>query len=65
MWLRLIQRWRLRRIRKAICRSDPWLASWLAAFSRLTAGDAMPTHEKLGGAADEYVPLIHRIPRQR
>jgi hypothetical protein len=49
MRLRLRQRWRLRRIGEALTDSDPWLAAWLAAFSRLAAGDAMPAHEQLGG----------------
>lgn len=49
MCLLLSHRWRLRRIGKALSDSDPWLAEWLAAFSWLTSGDAMPAHERLSG----------------
>jgi hypothetical protein len=39
--------WRaLHRIDKAMHRSDPQLAAALAIFSRLTAGEVMPTHER-------------------
>lgn len=53
------ERRRLRRIGQAITMSDPWLATWLAAFSGLAAGDAMPAHEQLNAASrGRYTPLI-------
>lgn len=52
MRLRLIDSWKLRRIGNALSRSDPALASWLATFTRLANGAAMPAHEQFGAAAD-------------
>jgi hypothetical protein len=36
----------LRGIEAGICSSDPGLASWMAFFSRLTADEHMPRHER-------------------
>jgi hypothetical protein len=63
MWLSLIERWRLRRIGKAVRRADPRLAAKLAMFSRLAAGDPMPGHERLrtpGRQAQAPLMLRHR-----
>lgn len=42
------QRWRLRRMERWICRSDPHLAAMLAIFARLTAGEAIASVEQYG-----------------
>lgn len=47
MQLSLTERRRLRKIDKAIRRSDPRLAGLISMFSRLAAQDAMPGHERL------------------
>jgi hypothetical protein len=47
MPLSLSERWKLHRIEVAVRRSDPRLAALLAMFTRLTARDAMPPHERL------------------
>jgi len=61
MRLSLIQRWRLRRIGKAVGRADPRLAAKLAMFSRLAAGDPMPAHERLLAASGwSQAPLMQR-----
>ena len=63
MWLSLIERWRLRRIGKAVRRADPRFAAKLAIFSRLAAGDPMPEHERLrtpGKEPQAPVMLRHR-----
>lgn len=58
------ERGSLRRIGKAIARSDPWLATWLDTFSKLGAGQAMPAHERLNAAnGGHYLPLTQRQPR--
>jgi hypothetical protein len=58
------ERARLRRIGKAIARSDPWLATWLYTFSTLSAGQAMPAHERLNAAnSGHYLPLTQRLLR--
>jgi hypothetical protein len=41
------QEWLLRRADLALCRSDPYLASMLSIFARLTAAEAMPVGEQL------------------
>jgi hypothetical protein len=45
----------LRGIDKAICRSDPHLASMLAIFGRLGSGEDMPRDERL------QAPLLIRV----
>jgi hypothetical protein len=47
MGLAYRQRRLLRRIDRALCRSDPEFASRLAMFSRLNAGEIMPAWEQL------------------
>src|ERR1700723_686933 len=37
----------LRRADRALCRSDPYLASMLSIFAQLTAAEAMPIGEQL------------------
>jgi hypothetical protein len=37
----------LRRAERALCRSDPDLASMLSIFARLTAAERMPAREQL------------------
>jgi len=37
----------LRRVDRALCRSDPHLASMLSVFARLTAAERMPARERL------------------
>jgi hypothetical protein len=65
MRLPLSERGRLRRISKAIERSDPWLATWLDTFSALGDGQAMPAHEQFNAAASgaHYLTMIARQPR--
>jgi hypothetical protein len=46
MSLLLRERRLLRAIEAGICCSDPDLASWMAFFSRLTADEDMPGHER-------------------
>ncbi len=41
----------LKRIDKAVCRSDPRLAAMLATFAWLAAGEVMPARERLPHAA--------------
>ncbi len=63
MRLSLIERWRLRRMAKAVGRADPRLAAKLAIFSRLAAGDPMPGHERLSTPSRQSQPplmLRHR-----
>ncbi|MGD0243651.1 MAG: hypothetical protein ABSB59_25490 [Streptosporangiaceae bacterium] len=61
MRLSLIERWRLRRIGKAVRHTDPRLAAKLAIFSRLAAGDPMPGHERLLAASGRsQAPLMQR-----
>ena len=61
MWLSLTERWRLRRIGKAVGRADPRLAAKLAIFSRLAAGDPMPGHERLRAPSRQSeAPLMLR-----
>ena len=58
------ERGRLRRIGKAIARSDPWLATWLDTFSKLGAGEAMPAHERLNATISGHsLPLTQRQSR--
>lgn len=45
--LNLKDRRKLRQIDKEVRRTDPRLASLLAMFSRLAAGEPMPAHERL------------------
>lgn len=47
MCLSVSERRKLHRIDEAVRRSDPRLASLIGIFSRLTAGEAMPAHERL------------------
>lgn len=61
MRLSLIERWRLRRMAKAVGRADPRLAAKLAIFSRLAAGDPMPGHERLSASGRQsQAPLMLR-----
>jgi hypothetical protein len=61
MRLSLIERWRLRRMAKAVGRADPRLAAKLAIFSRLAAGDPMPGHERLNAPGRQsQAPLMLR-----
>jgi hypothetical protein len=62
MRLSLIERWRLRRIGRAVGRADPRLAGKLAIFSRLAAGDPMPGHERLNEPGSNE-PLMKRHQR--
>jgi DUF3040 family protein len=50
MRLSLRERRNLRHINRALRGADPRLASMLDMFSRLAAGDAMPSHEQLRAA---------------
>jgi len=43
------QRRRLRRLDRALCRTDPGLAGQLATFTRIHVGQAMPAREQLRG----------------
>jgi hypothetical protein len=47
MRLSLSERWKLHRIETAVRHSDPRLAALLTIFTRLTARDAMPPHQRL------------------
>jgi hypothetical protein len=61
MRLSLIERWRLRRMARAVGRADPRLAAKLAIFSRLAAGDPMPGHERLRAPSRQsQAPLMLR-----
>jgi hypothetical protein len=40
------RQWLLRRMNRALCRSDPHLAAMLAIFARLTAGEAITSQEQ-------------------
>jgi hypothetical protein len=51
----------LRAIDKAICRCDPRLASMLAIFDRLAAGDPMPGHEQLQTPASRVLAAAATI----
>jgi hypothetical protein len=57
MRLSLSERWKLHRIEAAVRRSDPRLAALLAIFTRLTAQDAMPPHERLD-ASEPWTGLM-------
>jgi hypothetical protein len=57
MRLSLSERWKLRRIEAALSRSDPRLAALLAIFTRLSARDAMPSHERLD-ASEPWTGLM-------
>jgi Protein of unknown function (DUF3040) len=65
MRLSLRERRNLRRINRTLRGADPRLASMLDMFSRLAAGDAMPSHEQLR-AADGHaqVPSTQRHSRE-
>ena len=43
-----VQHWRLRRIDRWTSRSDPHLAAMLAIFTRLSAGEPIPSIEQTG-----------------
>ena len=60
MRLPLSERRRLRRIGKAIGRSDPRLASLLGMFSKLAVDDAMPGHENLHARHSAARPIMTR-----
>jgi hypothetical protein len=60
MRLPFSERRRLRRIGKAIGRSDPRLASLLGMFSKLAAEDAMPCHETLHARHGAARPIMTR-----
>jgi hypothetical protein len=60
MRLPFSERRRLRRIGKAISRSDPRLASLLGMFSKLAAADAMPGHEALHVRHGAAKPVMTR-----
>ena len=60
MRLPFSERRRLRRIGKAIGRSDPRLASLLGIFSKLAVDDAMPGHERLHTRHGAAKPLMTR-----
>jgi hypothetical protein len=47
MYLSFREQQLLKGIDKAVCRSDPQLASMLAIFDRLGVGEAMPDREEL------------------
>lgn len=57
MRLSLSERWRLHRIEVALRRADPHLAAVLSIFTRLTARDAMPVHERLD-ASEPWTGLM-------
>ncbi len=40
------RQWRLRRLSRSLCRSDPHLAAMLAIFARLNAGEAITSREQ-------------------
>lgn len=54
MWIPCRQRRILSRMARSLRRSDPHLATMLAIFARLTAGEAVDSREQ-GGAAGEWV----------
>lgn len=60
MRLPFSERRKLRRIGRAISRSDPRLASLLDFFSRLAADDAMPGHERLLPRRNGAKPVMTR-----
>jgi hypothetical protein len=51
MWLTVREQRELDTIGEAVCRSDDRLASMLATFGRLTAGEPMPDREQLARPA--------------
>jgi hypothetical protein len=54
-----LNEWRaLRGIGRQVCRSDPQLASLLAIFSRLSAAEAMPGHERMRHGADRILARL-------
>ncbi len=48
-------------IGKGVSRSDPRLASMLATFGRLTAGEPIPDREQLTGRADPPSRALHAV----
>ena len=60
MRLPLSEQRRLRRIGKAIGRSDPRLSSLLGMFSKLAAEDPMPGHEALRARHGAARPIMTR-----
>jgi hypothetical protein len=57
MRLSLSERWKLRKMEAAVRRSDPRLAALFTIFTRLTARDAMPPHERLD-ASEPWTGLM-------
>jgi hypothetical protein len=55
------QQRRLREIDKAVCRCDPRLASMLAIFAGLAAGEQMPGHERLQTPASRVLSATATI----
>jgi hypothetical protein len=51
----------LREIDKAVCRCDPRLASMLAIFARLAAGEQMPAREQLKTPASRVLAAAATI----
>ena len=66
MRLPLTESLRLRRIGKAIARTDPGLAARFALFARLTADEDMPPRERLHTHADHPgTTVMQPHPRER